>query len=115
MFLVNSSRGFIPDSCNVLKKYNLVTILNAFISDSHTLPKKCTWKNIVNNAITLSETILWNQRTSADDEFLLFRIVHPVIQPCIIYKVFKEGMSVTLLELRVYSFRLNVLFGTYNP
>jgi len=27
---------------------------------------------------------------------------------------FKEGMSVTLLELRVYSFRLNVLFGTFN-
>ena len=27
---------------------------------------------------------------------------------------FKKGMSFTLLELRVYYFQLNVLFGTYN-
>ena len=94
MYLVNKSSvsyGFIPDICNVLKKYNLVTILNSFIADSHTLPKKCTWKNIVSNAITLGESILWNQRTSADNDFLFFRILHPVIQPCIIYKVFKES------------------------
>lgn len=87
------THGFIPDVCNILQKYSLTTIVNTYISEACELPRKHVWKSIVNNAIYLKESDLWNQRMSGDTDFIFFRVLHPVIQPCIVYSVIDESSS----------------------
>ena len=94
MFLANQrsvSYGFIPDICGILRKYNLATIINSFVRDAYTLPTKFTWKSIVNNAVIISETSQWNNRMAVHNDFLFFRMLHPVIQPCILYNIYRES------------------------
>ena len=85
--------GFIPDICSLTRKYNLTDLVNTFISDLHCLPNKRQWKNIVSNAVAIRESALWNQRQAAEADFLFFRILHPIIQPCVVYNVFKNSSS----------------------
>ena len=108
MFLANQrsvSYGFIPDICGILRKYNLATIVNSFVRDAYTLPTKFTWKSIVNNAVIISEISQWNNRMAVDNDFLFFRILHPVIQPCILYNIYRESndfISQYMVQSSVY-------------
>ena len=84
--------GFIPDICNLLAKYNLCYIINDYMA-CKTLPTKASWKCNVKRIVLEAEVSLWNTRLSNDPGFLLFRILHPAIQPSLIYKVFKNSTS----------------------
>ena len=43
--------GFIPDTCNILEKYDLQAIINDYFKDIKSLPTKLTWTQTVNKNI----------------------------------------------------------------
>ena len=44
-----------------------------YIENNSAIPSKGKWKNIVNNCIVRSVTILWKHRLNADREFEFFK------------------------------------------
>ena len=93
MYLDNTSSvkyGYIPDVCKLLYKYKLQYIMNYYIENNPAFPSKSKWKNIVNNCIVRSETILWNNRLDADREFEFFKYLHTDIKPAIVYGISNE-------------------------
>jgi len=79
--------GFIHDICHILLKYNLHSIIFTFLALECYVSSKYVWKSVVKRSITSRETQLWNYITSVDTDFVFFRILHPCIKSCIIYKV----------------------------
>ena len=82
--------GFIPDICRTVIKYNLQPILNNFFCDN-SLPSKYSWKNTVRNAVRVREQLMWDDRLSNNPDCAFFRLLHPYIHPCIIYRVSKSS------------------------
>ena len=90
LFINNNSlvsTGFIPDICNILCKYNLLSIVNNILVPAPHIPSKNEWKRTVKIAITERESHDWDHRMSLDLDFTLFRILHPCIAPSIVYQV----------------------------
>jgi len=85
--MTHVTSGFIPDICHILLKYNLHSIINNFLAPECYVPSKYVWKSVVKRSIISRETQLWDYRTSVDTDFVFFRILHPCITTCIIYKV----------------------------
>ena len=91
LFVNNTSlvcTGFIPDVCNILLKYNLLSIVNNnLVPDSH-LPSKKEWKRTVKIAISERESHDRDQRMSLDLDFTFFGILHPCMHvvPSIVYQ-----------------------------
>jgi len=81
------SMGFISDICNILFKYNLLSIVNNILVPDPNIPSKNEWKKTVKIAISERESHDWDQRMSLDRDFTFFRILHPCIAPWIVYQV----------------------------
>ena len=84
--------GFIPDICKMLFKYDLHDIVNNLLSPLHVIPSKYEWKSRVKSSILRCETDLWDQRMAASNDFIFFRILHPTIEPSIVYTVCNNSM-----------------------
>jgi hypothetical protein len=67
--------------------------MNSYTSDPSTIPGHRIWKNIVKDTIALKESELWDRRMCNDGDFTFYRILHPVIQPAKVYKIFKESKN----------------------
>ena len=70
--IVNS--GYCPDISEILKKYNLVDILEYFFKNGH-FCEKIPWKKITCNAITQTEKVAYEQRMEGDIELMRFHAI----------------------------------------
>jgi len=83
LFINNNSlvsTGFIPDICNILCKYNFLSIVNNILVPGPHIPSKNEWKRTVKIAITERESLDWDHRMSLDLNFTFFRILLILIQ-----------------------------------
>ena len=79
----NNARGFIPDICKLLLKYNLEYIINTFIL-SQKLPTKYEWKKVVKIKVSQLEHSLWQERLGEND-FTRFKGLQTGIFPAVIW------------------------------
>ena len=77
-------KGFVPDACNLLIKYDLVHLLNNYMSNQK-LPAKHEWKSIVYKAINRQHTTHWRQRIEQTASFSLFKQLHASIRPALLW------------------------------
>jgi len=103
-------RSFIPDICSLLRKHNLYFIVNECIEHGLTFPLKSIWKRVVKHSVLRHEYNCLEQRLSSDNEFLFFRILHPLFKPAVLYSVSKtssfRGMQLTIARLWCRPFQL---------
>ena len=63
-------KGFVPDICRILTRYNLCHIINDYFC-SYSLPSKAQWKREISNAIGEREERLLLTRVDIDPDFSL--------------------------------------------
>ena len=73
----NGVKGFVPDICRLLIKYNLEGLLNNYIS-SQRLPSKYEWKKTVKMKVNQIEQTLWRNRIN-DSDFSRFKVLQTSI------------------------------------
>ena len=83
------THGFIPDICGLLHKYSLENVLNDYMN-KNSIPTKNEWKRTVSHRVYAQETELWKQRVFTDTEFSYFRQLQQRIEPCVLYKMYKN-------------------------
>ena len=91
-------KGFIPDICELMLKYNLTFVIKDFFS-TNCLPSKNSWKMIVSNAIKHKESILWRQRLQNDSDFCRFKEIHAEIYPSSIWSFAVSTPSLNLAHI----------------
>ena len=69
--------GFVPDIFRLCRKYNLLAIVNNYISSGR-FPSKLVWKRIVSNNISIVYSSEINARIAQDDLLKDLTIVHPM-------------------------------------
>lgn len=79
--------GFIPDMCKILCKYRLHTFINDALVNPASIPSKAQWKAKVNALVTSAANEQWTNRVVTDDDFCIFRAIHPTNCEAIVYKV----------------------------
>jgi len=79
--------GSIPKICHILLKYNLHSIINYFSHLNANYHPNMFGSLSLNVSVISRETQLWDYRASVDTNFVFFRILHPCIRTCIIYKM----------------------------
>jgi len=77
---VKEQLGFIPDILQIAIKYRLDNFILTFLQTG-TFPSKIYWTKIVKENVYSIEENLWRERLVNDDDFQLFRIIHPNIKP----------------------------------
>ena len=86
--LNNNAKGFIPDICRLLLRYNLEDIINTFIL-SQKLPSKYEWKKVVKMKVSQLEHSLWQDRLRKYD-FARFKVLQTGSCPAVIRGVFRK-------------------------
>ena len=96
MFVMNevpAQNGFVPDICKILSKYGLHTFINKVLISHSNLPSKQEWKKQIKFLVMSKAGEQWTNRILADDEFSLFRVLHPTISPAIVYSINNRSES----------------------
>ena len=78
--------GFVPDSLNILAKYNLANYLNDYITNN-TFPSTAVWKRTVVNVLYQYHVKFFQKAMASDTDFVRFMKIHNVIKPTIIWQV----------------------------
>ena len=72
--------GFIPEILQIAIKYRLDNFILTFLQ-AGTYPSNIAWTIIVKENVYSIEENLWCERLVNDDDFQLFRSIHPNIKP----------------------------------
>ena len=87
--------GSIPYIVSLLRKYNLLDILETYNIES-TFPSKLSWKKIVKYRMQERELRLWHNRTS-NPEFSPFRSIHGNFQTHSLWLLSKQKPKLTVV------------------
>lgn len=76
-------RGFIPDICRIINKYDLNDILNAYCN-AGVSPTKATWKRIVSGNIKLNQLSSLRSRIMSDSSLCDYLLIQALteVSPC---------------------------------
>ena len=108
-FSMNGAKqtGYIPDIVSLLRKYNLLDILETYKKES-TFPSKLSWKKLVKCRLQEHELRLWHNRIS-NPEFSRFRRIHGNLQTHSLWLLSKQKPKLTVACRSVIQMLSNVI------